>query len=312
MKDLINLKDLSAKEINELFKLAFTIKKNKKKYNQILTGKTLGLLFAKPSTRTRVSFEVAMHQLGGDTIFLRSKELQLNRGETIADTAKVLSRYLDGLVIRTFSQEEVEVLAKESSIPVINGLTDKFHPCQVLTDYFTLVEKGIDLKKMKFAYVGDGNNVCHSLMQAAVKLGVEFWAAVPEGYEPDKDILCEVSSEADKNGSKIHLTNSPQEAAENADCIYTDVWVSMGQDDSKDKKISKFKDFQINNALVKLAKKNYVIMHCLPAHREEEITSEVLDSKNSIVWDQAENRLHLQKAILVTLMGDKLELNGSD
>lgn len=299
-KDLINLKDLSAKEINDLFDLAFKIKKNKKKYNQILRGKTLGLLFAKPSTRTRVSFDVAMNQLGGDTIFLRSEEVQIKRGETLADTAKVLSRYLDGLVIRTFSQEDVEILAKDSSIPVINGLTDKFHPCQALADYFTLKEKGLNLRKMKFAYIGDGNNVCHSLLQGAVKLGVEIWVAAPEGHEPDKDIL----SEADKDGSKIHLTNSPQEAAKNADCIYTDVWISMGQEDSKNLKLEKFKSFQINKNLVSLAKSNCVIMHCLPAHREVEITSEVLDSSNSIVWDQAENRLHLQKAVLLTLMGD--------
>ena len=304
-KDLVNLIDISEKEINGLYEMAFKIKKNKKKYNDVLRSKTLGLLFAKPSTRTRVSFEVAMHQLGGDTIFLRAEEVQLNRGETIADTAKVLSRYLDGLVIRTYSQEEVDVLAEESSIPIINGLTDKFHPCQVLSDFFTLEEKGLDLKKMKFAYIGDGNNICHSLMLCAVKLGVEFWAAVPEGYEPDKDIICEVSKEADKNETKIRLTNSPQEAAKNADCVYTDVWISMGQDRSKGKKIRKFKDFQINEALVKLAKKNCVVMHCLPAHREVEITSEVLDSSNSIVWDQAENRLHLQKAILMKLMGDK-------
>ncbi|MFH1288766.1 MAG: ornithine carbamoyltransferase [bacterium] len=292
-KDLINLKDLSAKEINDLFSLAFDIKKEKEKFSRTLSGKTLGLLFSKVSTRTRVSFAVAMHQLGGDTIFLRSEEVQLKRGETLADTAKVLSRYLDGLVIRTFSQEEVEVLAKESSIPIINGLTDKFHPCQALADYFTLEEKGLNLKKMKFAYIGDGNNVCHSLLQGAAKLGVEIWVATPEGYEPDRDILGEA-----------HLTNSPQEAAKNADCIYTDVWVSMGQEDSKNLELEKFKSFQINKNLVSLAKNNCVIMHCLPAHREVEITSEVLDSSNSIVWDQAENRLHLQKAILLTLLGD--------
>ncbi|MEW6089273.1 MAG: ornithine carbamoyltransferase [bacterium] len=304
-KDLINLKDLSTKEINGLFDLAFKIKKNRKKYNHDLSGKTLGLLFSKPSTRTRVSFDVAMNQLGGDTIFLRSEEVQLKRGETLADTAKVLSRYLDGLVIRTFSHGEVEILAGESSIPVINGLTDKYHPCQALADYFTLIEHGKDLKKIKFAYIGDGNNVCHSLMQGSAKLGVEMWVAVPGGFEPDKDILCEVSCEADKNGAKILLTDLPQEAAKNADCIYTDVWVSMGQEGSENKKIEKFKGFQINRNLVSLAKKDCVIMHCLPAHREVEITSEVLDSPNSIVWDQAENRLHLQKAVLLTLMGDK-------
>lgn len=294
-KDLINLDDLSAKEINDLFSLAFKIKKNKKKYNQTLRGKTLGLLFAKPSTRTRVSFDVAMNQLGGDTIFLRSEEVQIKRGETLADTAKVLSRYLDGLVIRTFSQEDIEILAKESGIPVINGLTDKFHPCQALADYWTLKEKGLNLKKMKFAYIGDGNNVCRSLLQGAIKLGVEIWVASPEGYEPDKDI---------SNKPGIHLTNSPQEAVKNADCVYTDVWVSMGQEDSKNPKLEKFKGFQINKGLISLAKSNCVVMHCLPAHREVEITSEVLDGPNSIVWDQAENRLHLQKAILLTLLGD--------
>lgn len=296
-KDLINLDDLSTDEINDLFHLTFEIKKERKKFSQALSGKTLGLLFSKPSTRTRVSFDVAMHQLGGDTIFLRSEEVQLRRGETLADTAKVLSRYLDGLVVRTFHQEEIETFAREASIPIINGLTDKFHPCQALADYFTLKEKGLNLEKMKFAYIGDGNNVCNSLLQGAAKLGVDIWVATPKGCEPDKDI-------SSKHG--IHLTGSAQEAAENADCIYTDVWVSMGQEESKGQKLEKFKGFQVNESLVSLAKDGCVIMHCLPAHRGVEITSEVMDGPNSIVWDQAENRLHLQKAILLTLLNSPL------
>jgi len=289
-KDLISIKDLSPKEIEEIFLLTDELKKNKDKFKSILSGKTLALVFQKPSNRTRVSFEVGMYQLGGYALYLGPEEVNLGIRESIKDVAKTLSRYVQGIVLRTFAHQNVIEMAKYASIPVINGLSDFSHPCQALSDIYTIREKLKKLKGVVLAYVGDGNNVCNSLLYAAEKTGIEMRVASPEGYEPKvKDV-------------KVNLFKTPQQAVKDADVIYTDVWVSMGEEKEAAKKKKAFGGFQVNKELLKLAKKDVLVMHCLPAHRGEEITDEVIDSKNSIVFDQAENRLHVQKAILITLL----------
>ncbi|MFH0871959.1 MAG: ornithine carbamoyltransferase [bacterium] len=304
-KDLLSIADLGRPEIEELLDLAEDLKARQKRGERYtpLLGKTLGMIFEKSSTRTRVSFEVGMYQLGGHALFLSSKDLQIGRGETIADTARVLSRYVDGLVIRTFGHQVVEELARCASIPVINGLTDLHHPCQVLADLFTIRERRQGLKGLKVAYVGDGNNMAHSLMEGAAKLGIHLVIVCPEGYEPDQGIHREVLKEAAISGGKIEIDHDPQRAVEGADVLYTDVWTSMGQEQEREKRLEAFQGFQVNAPLLSLAKPQVLVMHCLPAHRGEEITDEVMDGPHSAVWDQAENRLHLQKAILVKRMG---------
>ncbi len=305
-KDLISIKDLKIQDIEILFQMASDLKQRRKRGEKVihlLDGKSLGLLFEKPSTRTRISFEIAIRELGGSSLFLQSDQLQLKRGEPIGDAAKIFSLYLDALVVRTFNHDNLIELAKNASIPVINGLSDFSHPCQVLSDMFTIKEKKGDLKNIKLTYIGSGNNVCNSWIYAAAKADINLVIASPKGYEPKDKIL----KEAQKINSKckIELIRDPFKAVKGTDVIYTDVWVSMGEEAEKKQRIIDFKGFQVNGKLIKLAKKNVLVMHCLPAHRGEEITGEILDGSNSVVWQQAENKLHLQKALLVLLLTEK-------
>ncbi|OGS06766.1 MAG: ornithine carbamoyltransferase [Elusimicrobia bacterium RIFOXYA12_FULL_51_18] len=299
-KDFLRVADYTKSEINEIFDLTGKIKARQKKSDPArpLEGKTLGMIFQKSSTRTRVSFEVGMYQLGGYPLFLSANDLQLKRGETIADTARVLSRMLDAIMIRTYAHSEVEELARHATVPVINGLTDSHHPCQIMADIYTIMEHRKSVKGLTVAWVGDGNNVLHSWMEGAPLTGMNLRMAVPPGYEPDKDILKFGVELAKKEGTQMLLTNDPAEAVAGADVIYTDVWVSMGQDAEKEKKLHDFKGFQINEALMERANKDYLFMHCLPAHRGEEVSEAIIDGKHSIILDEAENRLHVQKAIL--------------
>lgn len=302
-RDLLSLYDFTKEEIEEFLKAGETLKVKSKigENSPVLAGKKLGLIFEKPSTRTRVSFEVAMYELGGHAIYLSSNELQLKRGETIADTARVLSRYLDGIMARVFYHKDIVELAKFADIPVINGLSDMFHPCQVLGDFLTIKEKKGRLDGIKLTYLGDGNNVCHSLMLGGVKMGMQVVISTPKEYEPNKEVLNWVKEDEKKYKGEVLLIEDPFEAIKESDVIYTDVWVSMGQEDSESKK-KKLLPYRINEKLVKNAKKNYIFMHCLPAHRGEEVVDEVIDSENSVVFDQAENRLHIQKGILSLLL----------
>lgn len=311
-KHLISISDLDKTDILEIFETARDLKskqKQGKKYTP-LEGKTLAMIFSKPSTRTRVSFETGIYQLGGLGLFLSGQELQLRRGETIADTARTLSRYVDGVMIRTFNHKDVEELADYSTVPVINGLTDLEHPCQALGDVFTIIEHKLKIKKdaplklkidelknLKFIYIGDGNNVANSLMLLCAKLSMNFTIITPAGYEPDKNIF----NSAKEISSGIKLSNEVSDSSA-ADVIYTDVWTSMGKEEEKEKRISVFKPYQVNGSLLSKSKPDCIVMHCLPAKRGEEITNDVIDGKNSVVFDQAENRLHIQKAIMSLLM----------
>ncbi len=294
-RHLLAVHDLTQAEILNLLKRAKALKKRKAR---ALVGRTLGLFFEKASTRTRVSFEVAMAQLGGHSIFLSKEEIQLHRGETIADTARVLSRYLDGLVIRTYAHHTIEEWARHATIPVINGLTDLHHPCQALGDLFTVFEKRGRISGLKLAYIGDGNNVADSLIEGALRLGMNISLACPKGYEPNKDVLEFAQQESKKTGASIQVSHEPEAAAKGADILYTDVWTSMGQESEVENRRKAFQGYQIYRYLLKLAKPSAWVMHCLPAHRGEEITEEVMEGPQAIVWDQAENRLHIQKAIL--------------
>jgi ornithine carbamoyltransferase len=298
-KDFLTIWDISKDEIENLIKRALELKSGTDKNKCPLIGKSIGLFFEKPSTRTRVSFEVGIYQLGGQSIYLNPKEIQLGRGESIADTARVLSRYLDGIILRTYSHSSVEEFASHATVPVINGLSDLHHPCQALADIMTIMEKKGRLKGIRLAYIGDGNNVANSLIEASARTGINITIACPEGYEPDPDVLDRARS--DSSGEIIILRN-PKEAAGRADVIYTDVWVSMGQEEEAEKKKSKFRDYQINSQLLQCAKQDAIVLHCLPAHRGEEITDEVMDGPNSAVFDQAENRLHTEKALLEFLI----------
>ena len=301
-KDLITVGDLSSQEIKEIFKLAHSLKKDKAGFGKRLANKTLALIFEKPSCRTRVSFEVGMYQLGGNAIYLAPEEINLGVRESIKDVARTLSRYVDGIVLRTFAHKNVLEMAEAATVPVINGLSDFSHPCQALADIFTIEEKLKNSKGKLLAYVGDGNNVCNSLLLACSKLGINMAVAVPSGYEPDKEVLATAIKIAKNQGGWVSLCNDPKGAARNADVLYTDVWASMGQEKEAERRKEIFQQFQINKKLVGLAKENVLLMHCLPAHRGQEITDEVLDSKNSIVYDQAENRMHVQQAILIKLL----------
>jgi ornithine carbamoyltransferase len=302
-KDLLTIKDLTTVEINDIFLLTEKLKRNKAKFGKALAGKTIALIFQKPSNRTRVSFEVGMFQLGGHSLYLSSNEINLGVRESIADVSKTLSRYIDGIVLRTFEHKNCQDMASEASVPVINGLSDFSHPCQALADLYTIKEKLKVLKGVTLAYVGDGNNVCNSLIFACAKLGVNMNVGCPKGYEPDPGVLKDSKVLGGVTGASINLFNDPFKAVCGADVIYTDVWASMGQEDEAKKRKEIFKDFQVNSNLVKLAKSGVLIMHCLPAHRGEEITEDVLDSKNAVVFDEAENRMHVQKAILIKLLG---------
>ncbi|MFH0912839.1 MAG: ornithine carbamoyltransferase [Candidatus Omnitrophota bacterium] len=305
-KDFICIQDLTPGEIEDIFILTERLKKDRVKFSRVLAGKTIGLVFQKPSNRTRVSFEVGMYQLGGYSIYLGSDEINLGVRESIGDVAKTLSRYVDGIVLRTFEHKNILELAKSATIPVINGLSDLAHPCQALADIYTVREKLKNIKGVTFAYVGDGNNVCNSLLYACAGVGINMNVATPKGYEPDNKVLEEAKLIAKKNKVSINLFGQPQDAVKGARVIYTDVWASMGQEKEAAMRKKVFKAFQINAKLVKLAKKNVLIMHCLPAHRGDEITDEVIDSKNSVVFDQAENRMHVQKAILIKLLGKSI------
>ncbi|MFQ5792127.1 MAG: ornithine carbamoyltransferase [Acidobacteriota bacterium] len=302
-KNLISIRDLSASDVSEIFELAAEMKRSPEDYRDALRGRTLGMIFEKKSTRTRVSFEVGIYQLGGMGLFLSSSDIQLGRGETVADTARVLSRYVDGVMARTYAHADMVELARHASVPVVNGLSDLLHPCQALTDYFTLAEKKQDLKGGKIAYVGDGNNMCHSLLYGANKVGMNIAIATPEHYEPKAIIMKSANREAAHVGVTVSLSHDPAGAVEGADAVYTDVWASMGQEVEAEKRKAAFQDYQVNADLMARAKPDAVFMHCLPAHRGEEVTAEVLDGPQSVVFDQAENRLHVQKAILYLLMG---------
>jgi ornithine carbamoyltransferase len=272
---------------------------------QRLSGKTLGLFFEKPSTRTRVSFEAGMNQLGGQSIFLSVMDIQMRRGETVADTARVLSRYLDGLVIRCYEHHAVEEWARNATIPVINGLTDLHHPCQVLSDLFTIREKKRRWKGVKIAYVGDGNNVANSLLEGAAIMGMAISVACPHGYEPDASIVEWSRERAERTGASIEIVRDPFVAVKGADVLYTDVWTSMGQEKEQARRIKVLGPYQLNGRLLAAAHPDALVMHCLPAHRGQEITADVLDGPQSVVLDQAENRLHVQKAILTRLLRDR-------
>ena len=299
MKHLLKLMDLSAKEITEILNTADQLKFEKKNGipHHLLTGKTLGLIFAKSSTRTRVSFEVGMFDLGGMSLFLSARDLQIGRGEPVRDTARVLSRYLDGIMIRTFDQKEVESLAEFGTIPVINGLTDYCHPCQVLADLMTIREYKGATEGLKLCYVGDGNNMTNSLIVGGIKLGMEVSVACPKGYEPDADIM----KWAHESG-RFYCSPDVLEMAAGADVLYTDVWASMGQEAEAEERKKVFKDYQINDKTMKAAKSDAMVLHCLPAHREEEITAKVFEEHSREIFDEAENRLHAQKAVLVKCM----------
>lgn len=303
-RDLLTLLDYTSEEVEGLVALSTQLKTITKagKCPQILAGKMLGMIFEKHSTRTRISFEVGMNQLGGKAMFLHSRDLQIGRGESIYDTAHVLSGYLDGIMIRANSHAMVKELAEHASIPVINGLTDIYHPCQALADLETIVENKGSLKGLKIAYVGDGNNVAHSLVVAAAHVGMHVSVATPVGYEPNAEIIAKAQAIAAKNGSTVVVTLDPIEAVKDADAVYADVWTSMGQEEESAKRLVDFKDYQINDALVAHAKPDYMFLHCLPAHREEEVTASVIDGPNSYIFEQAENRLHAQKAVLASIL----------
>ncbi len=270
--------------------------------HRLLEGRSLGMIFQKPSTRTRVSFEVGIAQLGGTGLYLAAGDLQLGRGETIRDTAVVLSRYLDGIMIRTFAQSDIDELAGHADIPVVNGLTDEFHPCQALADVFTIHERLGTFEGVRVAYLGDGNNVCHSLMVACAKVGMDFVAATPAGYEPSQDVVGWARAAAEAAGTAVELTGDAREAATGADVLYTDVWTSMGQDAERERRLTALDGFGIDAGLVGLASQRAIVLHCLPAHYGEEIAEDVLYGERSAVWDQAENRLHAQKALLALII----------
>lgn len=301
MKHLLKLSDLSGQEIISLLNMADQLKYEKKNgiAHEHLKGKTLGMIFEKSSTRTRVSFEVGMYELGGNALFLSSNDLQIGRGEPVEDTARVLSRYLDGIMIRTFKQKEVEDLAKYGSIPIINGLTDYCHPCQVLADLMTIREFKKSFNNLKFCYIGDGNNMANSLIVGCIKLGIKVCVACPKDFCPDENIM----KWASENGD-FTCTENILEAAKDADILYTDVWASMGQESEAEERKKIFKDYQINDSVTGVAKDDVMVLHCLPAHREEEITAKVFEEHANEIFEEAENRLHAQKAVLVTLLGD--------
>ncbi len=303
-RDLLSLHDFTPEEIMTILDLADDLKSKQKRGipHPYLAGKTLGMIFQKSSTRTRVSFEVAMYQLGGYALYLNASDLQLGRGESIADTARVLSRYLDGIMIRTYAQADVEELARYADIPVINGLTDLLHPCQILADLQTIREHKGRLAGLKLAYVGDGNNVCHSLLFGCAKTGMHISVASPPGYQPRAEIVEKARADASSTGSRIEILTDPVAAVAGADVVVTDVWASMGQERESEQRKKIFAPYQVNEELVRHARPDFIFLHCLPAHRGEEVTAEIIDGPHSVVWDEAENRLHAQKAVLALVM----------
>lgn len=302
VQDLLSLSLMTPEDIKLVFTTAQSIKQSPSNYALALQSKTLALIFEKPSLRTRVTFDVGMTSMGGHAVFLDHSDTKLGERESIKDVAKNLERWVNGIVARTYKNKSVWELAEHASIPVINGLTDLLHPCQALSDYFTVLEKFGSLKGLKFAYVGDGNNTCHSLIDGAAKLGVELWIATPDGFEPNSRIVNEAERSAKETGGKLKIQHSPEEAVRGATIVYTDVWASMGQEAETEDRAAVFSDYQVNRKLMSLATRNAVFMHCLPAHRGYEVAPNVIDSPQSIVYDQAENRLHVQKAILYLLI----------
>jgi ornithine carbamoyltransferase len=307
MKNLISIADLTQEDLKLIFDFTKELKKDIVRFQGILRGKTLALVFQKPSNRTLVSFQVGMYQLGGESVYLSPDEINLGIRESIKDVAKTLSRYTQAIVLRTFEHKNILEMAKEASVPLINGLSDLLHPCQALADIYTIKEILKDTENITLGYVGDGNNVCNSLLYACAKYGIDINLATPKGYEPDAGVLKESKAIAKSNKVTVNIFNQPQPAVEGVDVIYTDVWASMGKEKEAKKRKELFKEFQINKKLMSLAKKDCLVMHCLPAHRGQEITDDVLDSENSVVFDQAENRLHVQKAILTILLKGSLE-----
>ncbi|MVX64673.1 ornithine carbamoyltransferase [Clostridium chromiireducens] len=303
-KDLLKMDDLSKEEILDILNLADQLKYEQKHgiEHPHLKGKSLGMIFEKSSTRTRVSFETGMYQLGGNSLFLTDRDLQIGRGEPIEDTARVLSRFIQGIMIRTFSQNEVEKLAKYASIPIINGLTDEEHPCQVLADLMTIRENKNILEGLKVAFIGDGHNMANSLMIGCLKVGMNFAIASPKNYTASEKYLSRAKEIAEKEGVQFTITTSPSEAAKNADVVITDVWASMGREDESAERLKAFEGFQVNKELMEVADKSAMVLHCLPAHRGEEISAEVLEEHANSIFDESENRLHAQKAVLVKLM----------
>lgn len=303
-RDFLSIHDYTREEVAYIMQLGFQLKKMQKagEPHPVLAGKTLGMIFQKPSTRTRVSFEVGMYQLGGYPLFLSPNDMQIGRGETIKDTALTLSRYLDGIMIRTYSHDEVLELAEHATIPVINGLTDLLHPCQVMGDMMTILEHKGTLRGIKLAFIGDGNNVAHSLLFGGAKTGMDVVVACPKGFEPDERIMQQAKQDALETGARLWVVEDPREAIENADVVYTDVWASMGQEKEAVEKEKHFALYQVNQRMLNLAKPDAIVMHCLPAKRGREITDEVMDGPNSVVFDEAENRLHIQKAIMALVM----------
>jgi ornithine carbamoyltransferase len=303
-RDFLRVNDWESEDIVTVLDLADRLKARLKQgiYDKHLENRTLGMIFSKPSTRTRVSFETGISQLGGTGLYLSANDLQLGRGETIKDTAIVLSRYLDAIMIRTFKQSDVDELAKHASIPVLNGLTDDFHPCQALADVMTIRERFGELSGVRVAYLGDGNNVCHSLMVACAKLGANFVAAVPEGYEPSAEVVTWARAAADPWNATVEIVHDAVEGAAGADVLYTDVWTSMGQDEQREQRLADLKGFQIDQRIVGRASQRAIVMHCLPAHYGEEVTEDVLHGERSAAWDQAENRLHAQKALMALVI----------
>lgn len=306
-KDLISIHDLTVGEVATILDVAKKLKRKQKngEPHQYLKGKTLGMIFSKASTRTRVSFEVGFYQLGGHPIYLADSATQLGRGEPIRDTARVLSRFVDGIMIRTFSHESVKELAEYATVPVINGLTDLLHPCQALTDMFTIQEKLNVLKGRKLVYVGDGNNMAHSLMFACAKVGMNMVCASPKGYQPDPQVLADAQADAAETGCTITVEEDIFKAAQGADVLYTDVWTSMGEEAEREVRFAALHKYQISDELLAVARPHCIVLHCLPAHRGEEITESVLEGPHSVVFDEAENRLHVQKAIMALLMSDE-------
>jgi ornithine carbamoyltransferase len=303
-RDLLGMEDLSGGEIGELLRLAAGYKRRRGLSSE-LRGKTVALIFERPSTRTRVSFEVAVQEMGGNPLFLSSQELQLSRGETVADTARTLSRYVHGIVARVSSHQNLVELAKHSTVPVINALSPLQHPCQTLADLFTMLERKGELKGLRVAWVGDGNNVCTSLMLGCASMGSHFSAAVPRGYEPPRELVELAQRRAKESGGSVKLVHDPREAVSGAEVVYTDVFVSMGKEEEREKRKRDFQGFQVNSQLLSLADEEVIFMHCLPAHRGEEVTDEVMDGPHSVVFDQAENRLHVQKAVLFKLLSGR-------
>jgi ornithine carbamoyltransferase len=304
-KDVLSIADLSAREINLILSLANKLKREQKsgKARPLLRGKTLGMIFQKPSTRTRVSFEVGMYQLGGDAVYLSANDIQLSRGETIEDTAKTLSLYLDCIMARVYDHKDVQTLAAYSSIPVINGLSDAFHPCQILADLLTIQERKKKLKGLNLAWLGDGDNVCNDLMIGCAKTGINMTVACPKGYEPPEEVVKLAKAEGKKNGVNIAITENPATAAKDADVMVTDTFVSIGKEGERATREAAFlPKYQVNSDIMKLAKKGAIFLHCLPAKRGMEVTADVIDGKSSVVWQEAENRLHVQKALLCLLM----------